>query len=266
MISLQFHPDWPAGDGGLVIESMARDGRYVSQFVTGTSNGGLTAHPGGDRWRWESRLFEGRYDDGPGDARPVYGAWNHADDPYGGAVRFGSAHLRLRPEVSARSTFCFPDSYLEPEHVGGPELLEELLALRVAAGHDHLDDYVEAHVHGGVAFAADVEAVVLDPCFRGGPVEAAAYELGCAVEWHPGFRLATDNLDPEYRGQEVVDLAQALGDVLTPEVVGAAARSGDHDPQTVKRVWHHLARFGREASSADKPSFANHRLRWRFAQ
>ncbi|WP_425584256.1 hypothetical protein [Streptosporangium album] len=29
----------------------------MSQFVTGTGNGGLTAHPGGDRWRWESRIF-----------------------------------------------------------------------------------------------------------------------------------------------------------------------------------------------------------------
>ena len=30
-----------------------------------------------------------------------------------------------------------------------------------------LDDYIEAHVHGTVALAADVEAVVLDPSFRG---------------------------------------------------------------------------------------------------
>lgn len=60
-VTLQFHPDWPFG-GGLVIVAIARDGRYGSQFETGTSNGGLTAHEGGDRWRWESRLFGGRYD------------------------------------------------------------------------------------------------------------------------------------------------------------------------------------------------------------
>ncbi|HEY3016983.1 MAG TPA: DUF3626 domain-containing protein, partial [Nocardioides sp.] len=43
-VTLQFHPDWPAGGlvDDLVIESMARDGEYRSQFVTGTSNGGLT--------------------------------------------------------------------------------------------------------------------------------------------------------------------------------------------------------------------------------
>jgi hypothetical protein len=242
-VTLQFHPDWPFA-GGTVIEGMARDGRYRSQFVTGTSNGGLTAFPGGDRWRWESRLFEGRYDEGPAADRPVYGALNHRDLPHGGSVRFGSAYVRLRPEVIARSTFCFPDSVLEPDAVGGPERIDELVALCDAAAHDDLDDYVEAHVHGGVTLAEDAEAVVLDPCFRGTLVEAAAERLGCPVEWHPGFEVATASLDPDYRGPEVVDLARSLGDLLTPDVIGAAARTGAHDPQALKRVWHYLARFG----------------------
>ena len=30
----------------------------------------------------------------------------------------------------------------------------------------NLDDYIEAHVHGPLRFATDVEALVLDPCFR----------------------------------------------------------------------------------------------------
>ncbi|MEP9383977.1 DUF3626 domain-containing protein [Nocardioides cheoyonin] len=251
-VTLQFHPDWPAGRtgaGGLVIEAMARDGAYRSQFETGTSNGGLTAYDGGDRWRWESRLFGGRYDAGPAHRRPVYGALNHHARPHGGSVRFGSAYVRLRPEVVQRSTFCFPDSVFEPERVGGPELIDELVALAAASGHDDLDDYVEAHVHGGVRFVRDAEAVVLDPCFRGTPVERAACDLGCAVEFHPGFRVATDGLDPTYRGEEYVALAQRLaeprGGVLTPDLVGAAARSAEQDPQALKRVWHYLARFGR---------------------
>jgi hypothetical protein len=243
-VTLQFHPDWPYA-GGLVIESLARDGRYRSQFETGTSNGGLTAHRGGDRWRWESRLFGGRYDDAPAGERPVYGAWNRREDPYGGAIRFGSAHLRLRAEVLERCTFCFPDSVLEPTDFGGPEVLPQLSAMADASGFDDLDECVEAHVHGGVVIERDVEAVVLDPCFRDTKVESAARDLGCAVEWHPGFRVATDGLDPSYRGQEYVDLARSLGDVLTPDVLGDAARSGDHDPQSVKRVWHYVARFGR---------------------
>jgi len=247
-VTLQFHPSWPFGDG-LVIEAMVRDGGYRSQFETGTSNGGLTAHPGGDRWRWESRLFEGRYDAGPASARPVYGAWNRRNDPYGGAIRFGSAYCRLRPEVVARSTFCFPDSVLEPVDVGGPELLPHLCRMADVSGLDDLDECVEAHVHGGVRFDTDVEAIVLDPCHRDGPVREAAERLGCAVEFHPGFRASVDDLPPAYRGAHVVDLARRWAEphdgVLDPEVVAAAARSGEHDPQHVKQVWHCLARFGR---------------------
>lgn len=242
-ITLQFHPDWPFR-GGTVIEGMADSGDYRSQFETGTSNGGLTAFPGGDRWRWESRLFAGRYDEGAAADRPVYGALDRGD-PYGGAIRFGSAHVRLRPEVTDRSTFCFPDSVFEPEHVGGAELVPTLVALADASAHDHLDHYVEAHVHGGVRFDRDVEAVVLDPCFIDGPVHEAARRLGCAVEWHPGLRVGAAGLDPDYRGAEYVDLARSLGEVLVPSTIGDAARAGHHDPQALKRVWHLLARFGR---------------------
>jgi hypothetical protein len=243
-ITIQFHPDWPFRDR-TVIEALADDSVYRSQFETGTSNGGLTAHAGGDRWRWESRIFAGRYDDAPAAERPRYGAADRRNDPYGGSIRFGSAYLVLRPEVMARTTFCYPDSFLEPTAIGGPERLEELCALADAAALDHLDDYVEAHVHGEVCPDRDAEAVVLDPCFRDGPVHEAAARLGCAVEWHPGLRVRTGGLDPDYRGPEFVALARALGDELVPSVIGDAARRGDHDPQALKRVWHLLARFGR---------------------
>ncbi|GFZ96475.1 hypothetical protein GCM10011359_27410 [Nesterenkonia alkaliphila] len=243
-LTIQFHPDWPFS-GQLVIESMARDGRYRSQFETGISNGGLTAHPGGDRWRWESRLFEARYDQGEPEARPVYGAWNRRADPYGGSPRFGSAHLRLRPQVLGRATFCFPDSVFEPTEFGDADELTRLEALADAAGHDYLDDYVEAHVHEGLSFTTDVEAVVLDPCHAEGSVAQAAAQLGCPVEYHPGFSVRTADLDPEFRGAPAAALARSLGEVITPCDVATAARSGKHLPQTVKYVWHLLARFGR---------------------
>ena len=243
-IALHLHPDWPFRDG-TVIEAIARDGVYRSQFETGTSNGGLTAFPGGDRWRWESRLFAGRYDAAPLAERPVYGALDRGRRAQGPAVRFGSAFLRLRPEVTARSTFCFPDSTFEPDEVVRSERLGELEQKADAAGLDVLDDYVEAHVHGGVRLDRDVEAVVLDPSYRGTPVEDAAVRTGCAVSWHPGFRVRTADLDAAYRGPGPLALARALGDELTPVVVGDAARSGRYDPQTLKRVWHLLARFGR---------------------
>lgn len=250
-LTLQFHPDW-AHEDGLVIESMARDGRYRSQFETGTSNGGLTAYPGGQRWRWESRLFGTRYDSSDPASRPVYGAWNRHDDAYGGSPRFGSAYLRLRPHVLERTTFCFPDSVFEPAGVVGASELERLCSVADSSEHDYLDDYVEAHVHSGLSVAEDVEAVVLDPCHRTGAVAEAAGRLGCAVEFHPGFILCTRNLDIDFRGPETVTLAQELGEHITPTDVAQAPRSGDHDPQQVKRVWHLLARFGRGTSHADK--------------
>ncbi|MBF4160150.1 DUF3626 domain-containing protein [Nocardioides acrostichi] len=248
-VHVHFHPERRFGDT-TVLGAIADRGRYVSQFVTGTSNGGLTAHPGGSRWRWESRLFEGRYDDGDALDRPVYGAWDRLGSPWGAAPRFGSAHFVIGPEVGRRSTFCFPDSYLEPTHVGGPALLPVLRSLAdeaaVAPGAEPLDDYVEAHVHGGLAVPADVECVVLDPSFRGGEVEEAAGRLGCEVRWHPGFVVDVSTLDPSFRTPESVALAHEIADAhgrLTPALLGAAAPL--HDPQVVKHVWHHLAAFGR---------------------
>lgn len=245
-VTLQFHPDWPFRDG-TVIESIARDGVYRSQFETGTSNGGLTAYEGGDRWRWESRLFDGRYDRADAAKRPVYGALNADGCSYGGSVRFGSAHLRLDQKVNARCTFCYPDSVFQPESVVGPAGVDDLVARARAGDHDFLDRYVEAHVHGGLVVSRDVEAVVLDPCYRHTVVEEAARSLGCPVEWHPGFRVDTASLDPSYRGAEYVALARSLGVTLTPDLIGSAARAGRHDPQHLKRVWHYLARFGRSA-------------------
>lgn len=243
-VTLNFHPDRAVG-GKPVLDRLAEDGVYFSQFVTGTSNGGLTAHPGGDRWRWESRMFGGAYDLAAPVERPVYGALDFRRDPYGAARRFGSAHLRLAAHVLARTTFCYPDSVFEPADFGVAEAMG-LTALADAAAVDALDDYVEAQVHGPVVVATDVEAVVLDPVYRGTKVEAAASRLGCAVEWHGGFRLSVEELAryPEYRGPEHVELGKAIAvdGMLDPGVLDAVA--GAHDPQALKRVWHCLARFG----------------------
>jgi hypothetical protein len=93
-VTLNFHPDRLLA-GATVLEWLARDGVYQSQFETGTSNGGLTARPGGARWRWEQRMFGHAYDDAPVAERPKYGALNHRRRRIGAAPRFGSAHLRL---------------------------------------------------------------------------------------------------------------------------------------------------------------------------
>ncbi|MFF4772940.1 DUF3626 domain-containing protein [Microtetraspora fusca] len=50
-------PSRPPGGRAGNPRQAGKDGVYLSQFVTGTGHGGLTAHPGGDRWRWKSRIF-----------------------------------------------------------------------------------------------------------------------------------------------------------------------------------------------------------------
>ena len=148
---------------------------------------------------WESRIFGGAYDacSGPDlSLRPKYGALNYRADPAGGSPRFGSCHLRLRPHMLARTTFCYSDSHMQPEHFGVADRMALIeMAAENRSGLDRLDDYIEAHVHGPLRIAEDVEAVVLDPCYQGTAVEDAALALRCAVEWHDGFRLFLNRLD-----------------------------------------------------------------------
>ena len=246
-VTLHFHPDrLMAGTPNL--ELMARDGVYRSQFETGTSNGGLTAYPGGDRWHWESCIFGAAYDSGPAAERPKYGSLNFRRLAVGGSPRFGSAHLRLRPETLARTTFCYPDSFTEPDTVGVASAMSLIDLAEAGRPADALDDYIEAQVHGPVRVDRDVAAVVLDPSFRGTRVEDAAHGLGCPVEWHGGFTLGAAELarHPDYRGPRYVRLGLriAAGGRLDPRIIGDAARTGRYDEQDLKRVWHYVARFG----------------------
>jgi hypothetical protein len=249
-VTLNFHPDRVTASGTPLLTQLAKDGVYRSQFVTGTSNGGLTAHPGGDRWHWESRIFGGAYDGGPDAARPVYGALNFRGRSVGGAPRFGSAHLRLTAEAVGRATFCYPDSYYEPSHFGVATAASAVIeaALTDAVETDPMDGYVEAQVHGPVLLERDVEALVLDPCYRGTEVEEQARLLPVALEWHGGFRLTVAELrqHPDYRGPEFVELGERIAQagVLDARIVGDAVRSGADDPQALKKVWHYLAHFG----------------------
>jgi hypothetical protein len=245
-VTVHFHPDRLVGEMPL-LRHLVSDGFYRSQFETGTSNGGLTAHPGGARWRWEHRIFGGVYDDGPPSGRPKYGALNHRRRPAGGSVRFGSSHFRLKREVLQRTTFCYPDSFSEPADFGTAGHMP-LVALAEAASADVLDDYVEAHVHGPLRLDSDVEALVLDPAFRGTDVEAAAAELPFPVEWHHGFRLPVAVLAEraDYRGEDVVRAGKEIAEDgwLDARVIGEAVRAVRHEPQILKRVWHCTARFG----------------------
>jgi hypothetical protein len=215
-VTVHFHPD-RLFRGVPLLRHLVTDGVYRSQFETGTGNGGLTAYPGGDRWRWEHRMFGGAYDDSPAVARPKYGALNLRRRPAGGGIRFGSSHLRVAPPVLQRTTFCWPDSHLEPTLFG----------------------------------TARRAALVLDPSFSGTEVEAAAHDLAVPLEWHHGFVLTVPELraHEHVRGPAAVRVGTAIAEErrLDARIIGAAAATGRHDPQTLKHVWHHVARFGSPA-------------------
>ncbi|MGX5847279.1 DUF3626 domain-containing protein [Mesorhizobium sp. PL10] len=249
-VTLNFHPDI-AVDGNLVIDLLARHRTYRSQFETGTSSGGRSAHPGGDRWNWESRIFGGAYDVGHPSLRPKYGALNYRLDPVGGSRRFGSCHLRLAPHVRSRTSFCYPDSHLEPCHFAVDDVrpLVTLASENELALDPWLDNYIEAHIHGPLSTVDDVDAVVLDPSFRDTSIEKAAGSLGCRVEWHDGFRLPEERIaDYEiYRGAAAASAISRIAEdkVVTPAILGHA-RDRLLDYQTAKWVWHCIARFGHE--------------------
>lgn len=257
-VTVNFHPDHMVG-GRTVLESLAASGTYRSQFETGISNGGLTARRGGDRFEWERRSFDGVYDDAPPQHRPKYGALNHRERDVGAAPRFGSAYLRLAAHTLARTTFCFPDSVNNPERFGTANACDLIAAaedfarsVRTEAQEARtggmLDDYVEAHVHGPVVLAADVEAVVLDPCYRGTRLAEQAAALEVPVEWHEGRVLTVDELvrHPDFRGRRIMELGRRLvvHERLDASIIGAARAAGAAHVQDLKLLWHLVARFG----------------------
>ncbi len=300
-VTLNFHPDRLLADGRTVAGSLAADGVYRSQFETGVTNGSRSAFLGGDRDRWERDLFGGAYQ-APGvlpGERPRYGGLNllrHAD---GACPRFGSCHVRLRQHVNLRCTVTVGDSHLGPADAGTLDAFEAVLAgyveqarrtgvtlgrlgadplgvLRELADAppvaDHgraLDDYLEVQVHGPVELAADAEALVLDPSFRGTAsgdllVDLAA-RCGLELEWHAGFALSPAEVGPDFRGPAIPPLAAALcerygRDVFDAALVGRAAADMLRDPaawaahgtpdellQYVKQLWHTLNHAGRPA-------------------
>jgi hypothetical protein len=262
-VTVHFHPDVVFREE-TVLAALAREGVYRSQFETGLGNGGLTAHPGGARWLWESRMFGGCYDSAPASARPKYGSLNHRPDRYGGSPRFGSCYLRLAAHTLERTTFCFPDSVFEPDAFGTAARMNLIGMVETTTVTDPLDHYIEAHLHGPLFLVRDVEELILDPSYRDTPIHATATTLPCPLGWHDGYTLDVDRIraHPGYRGPSVVELGEAIADehgTLTPRVLGAVRSWAD--PQELKQVWHYLARFGRQdrtSHSWNEPAESRH--------
>ena len=82
-------------------------------------------------------------------------------------------------------------------------------------------------MHGVFQLATDVEALVLDPSFRGTETEDEARALGVPVGWHEGRRLSVAELDrhPDFRGPHIVAVGHRIADheMLDAAVLGRAA-------------------------------------------
>lgn len=287
VLTVTFHPDRASRDGRTAAEALADDGGYRTQFETGTSSGGLDEVLAGARSGWERAMFDGVYDTAPPALRPRYGGLDLLPYPDGACPRFGSTHLRLRPEVLTRATFSWGDSVTRPTAVGTWEHLDAVLAAaaddgapelvgRPRTGPARLDGYVEAQIHGGLHMS-DVAAVVTDPAYRGTAVgqhlARACERHGAVLEWHDGYALPIEALDPGFRGPATVRLARLVGDrlgrdVVDPQLLGDAAADITSRPeewdelgevvevlQLLKYIWHHLAAFGygRSATVSSRP-------------
>lgn len=293
-LTLNFHPDRRDSRGLTVAAGLLADGQYRSQFDTGISNGGRFAVPGGGRERWEAELFHDVYD-ADSLIRPVYGAFDLFNDSYGGAPRFGSSFVVLGSHCLDRATLCVGDSHLGAADVGTSAHLESILAgvVEDCAGGDgfgrglsvaefleglasadagrsarELDRYIEAQVHGGVDLAHDVAAIVLDPSFLGSEtdrnVSEAATQYGFEVAWNEGSEMDPDDVDPDFRGPAMLQLARsaarsdglvdaaAIGRALDDLPFTPPSVSGDPETsprQTYKKLWHCCLRFGKPPTS-----------------
>jgi hypothetical protein len=261
-LTVNFHPDRIARSGVTVAEGMVRTGRYVSQWVTGISNGGRSAFPGGDRHRWERTLFAQAYEDAdPASVEfPVYGAWDLLRDPHGGSPRFGSCFLVLADHVRERATICVGDSHAGPTDMGtfdSPSCVLAALAEQADRGSllgapvdgrgllglldgapakrrpcRDLDHYIEMQVHGGVDLRSDVDTIVLDPSFRFTDVNSAVAELSdrydVEVAWHAGSELSVDQIPTDFRGPTMPGVGRraARSDgIVDAHSIGVAARA-----------------------------------------
>jgi hypothetical protein len=301
-VALHFHPDRPDASGRSVAAGMLDAGAYRSQFETLLSNGHVAPFAGGPRDEWERRMFGGAYqlDGTASEHRPKYGALDLMLHPDGPAPRFGSSYLLLRPSVLPRCTFTFLNSHeaslcgtfdelddvvssllfetFTRDFAGGERnirparlvahlctRLDEPVAARMSRPLSrNLDHFVEAQVHGPVALADDVEALVADPSFVGTPTGATLTHL-CErycipLYFHAGSVLDASEVPSDVRGPTMPSLAARVarnGDI-DARAIGEAAVALFRDPaawanrgtyaevvQELKLLWHVLVRCGR---------------------
>ncbi|MEN6471750.1 MAG: DUF3626 domain-containing protein [Clostridiaceae bacterium] len=297
-VTVNFHPDRLSNNGKSVMENLMEQGQYHGQFRTGTTNGGKTAYIGGDRFLWEQRLFRDAYPPDSAD-RPKYGALNLLRYMDGASARFGSCFFILNPKVIGRCTFAYGDSSSNPATLCTSDTFigvlaelfmdvqqngrllnrvvsseQEALAILLNAGNGikdmgkNLDYCIEAHIHGDVSLAEDVDCFYADASFRrtsfAGQAKLLCQKYGIALHWIPERRIAVDEIGSLFRGPMIPVLAKRIDGtfgngrgMLNAALIGeASCDSSTHFDawkdiggeaelfQYFKQLWHTVAYFG----------------------
>ena len=251
-VTLNFHPDRYSNNGKLIIHNLVEQGIYHSQFVTGVTNGGKTAYPGGERDEWEKDLFSGSYHaaDTTISNRPKYGALNIFNYLDGASSRFGSCFFVLNQNVMDRCTFAFGDSSTNPEALGTRDVFHPILrALLTDAqktgrflnkrGYDvkkvvdyilsikkeelkevgrNLDYCIEAHIHGEIDLLNDVDSLFADESFRNTNIYGMLAELtdryNISLFWIPAREVLAKGITDEFRGPAIPAVAKRIASEL----------------------------------------------------
>ena len=244
-ITVNFHVDRLSGNGKTIIENLLQEGRYHSQFRTGTTNGGKSAYPGGDRFLWEQRIFHDTYPQGVID-RPKYGALNIFRHIDGAAPRFGACFFVLHPKVVERCTFAYGDSATNPATLCTHDTFAVVLAMaledvrkrgrllnRVIAweqealailmypvwkgndmGRSLESGYIETHIHGDVLLERDVDALFVDVSYQNTPfaeqVERLCEAYRIELRWIPERQIEVTAIGEIFRGPMIPPLARKI--------------------------------------------------------
>ena len=243
-VTINFHPDRLSNNGKTVIENLLAEGQYLSQFSTGTTNGGTGIFAGGNRFTWEQNLFADAYPHQALD-RPKYGALNLFKYLDGASARFGSCFFMLKPAVQSRCTFAYGDSSTNPTTLctgdtfigiiaamfadvkANGRLLNQVVAsermalatmLNPSVEMKHmgrnLDYCIETHIHGDVSLADDVDCFYMDESFRGTIFhehgEVLCKKYGIKLGWTPRRQMHVADIDGIFRSEKMPPLARRI--------------------------------------------------------
>lgn len=183
--------------------SILEDGRFKTQFETGTSEGALNPE-----LRDQIENFYFGYEDTPGEDRPIYGYVAGQGDEWT-TQQYGEVIVQLDDDIRDRTSVSFFDSLDAYRGTGtifeqGQELMPSPLndpswqsampwepdqlygSILQFEDLRELPAYAEAQIHGGVA-VDDIEQVIFTGAEPSAEIKAALKEAGISWSWDPVF-------------------------------------------------------------------------------